>query len=226
MKSLLIAVLTLAALSLTLVSAPPARADCSGAASASASSAKDACSSSGAHTSAAAVTAADPAPGMMPAVGQMAPDFSLPSTLGRNISLAQYRGKKTVVLYFYPKDETPGCTKEACDFRDHSAALDKAGVVILGVSNDDLASHADFRKKEHLPFTLLADVDGRISREYGVYGTQEWYGKKWTGITRTTFVIDKEGKIAQEWPKVNVDGHVADVLKFVDKMQPTASQAY
>ncbi len=245
MKRSPIAALAAAALSLLLVSAASAGSDCSSSGTkASAASAGSGCSSSGTKASAAmttaasthgdcsstsakatAVTASSPAPGALPAVGQMAPAFSLPATSGGNVSLAQFRGKKTVVLYFYPKDETPGCTHEACDFRDHSAALQKDGVVILGVSNDDLTSHADFRKKEHLPFTLLSDTDAKVSREYGVYGTQEWYGKKWTGINRTTFVIDKEGRIAQVWPKVNVDGHVADVLKFVEKMQPTANRA-
>jgi peroxiredoxin Q/BCP len=164
-------------------------------------------------TTAAAATASSPA------VGQVAPAFDLPSTSGKAISLAQYRGKKTVVLYFYPKDETPGCTQEACDFRDHSAALEKAGVVILGVSNDDLKSHADFRQKEHIPFPLLADTDAKVSKLYGVYGTKDYGGRKWTGISRTTFVIDKSGRIARVWPKVNVDGHVEDVLAFVARLQ-------
>ncbi|HVP14305.1 MAG TPA: thioredoxin-dependent thiol peroxidase [Terriglobales bacterium] len=159
----------------------------------------------------------------LPEVGQLAPDFDLPSTTGHHISLAQYLGKKTVILYFYPKDETPGCTKEACDFRDHSAQLQQAGVVILGVSNDDLTLHADFRHKERIPFPLLSDTDARVSKLYGVYGAQSHKGHTWTGISRTTFVIDKDGRIEQVWPKVNVDGHVDEVLSFVSRHQPNGT---
>ena len=122
---------------------------------------------------------------------------------------------KTVVLYFYPKDETPGCTAEACDFRDHHAALDSAGVVLFGVSTDNLESHHHFQAKEHLPFPLLADVDARVCRLYGVYKPHVRDGKTLMGIERTTFVIDPSGKIARVWPKVNVNGHVEDVLAFV-----------
>jgi peroxiredoxin Q/BCP len=147
-------------------------------------------------------------------VGKRAPDFTLTSSSGGTIRLSGLRGK-TVVLYFYPKDETPGCTREACDFRDHYAALDSAGVVLLGVSNDDLKSHRDFTAKEHLPFPLLADVDASVSRQYGVYVERELGGKKVMGIERTTFVIDRSGRLARVWPKVTVDGHVADVLAFV-----------
>ena len=107
----------------------------------------------------------------LPAVGQAAPEFTLPSTTGKDVTLSQLRGK-TVVLYFYPKDESPGCTEEACDFRDHTADLQKAGVVVLGVSTDDLRSHRRFQSKEKLPFPLLADVDARVSKLYGVYGKQ------------------------------------------------------
>jgi peroxiredoxin Q/BCP len=153
------------------------------------------------------------APGV-PAVGQRAPDFTLPSSSGGNVRLSRLKGR-TVVLYFYPKDETPGCTHEACDFRDHHAALDSAGVLVLGVSNDDLESHRHFTAKEHLPFPLLADGDARVSRQYGVYRARERDGKTLMGIERTTFVIDKTGHIARVWPKVSVDGHVEDVLAFV-----------
>jgi peptide-methionine (R)-S-oxide reductase len=119
------------------------------------------------------------------------------------------------VLYFYPKDETPGCTKEACDFRDHTADLDKAGVVLLGVSTDDLASHRRFREKERLPFPLLADVDAKVSTRYGVYGQRSALGIPYAGIQRTTFVIGRDGRVARVWPKVSVNGHVEEVLKFV-----------
>ena len=150
----------------------------------------------------------------LPAVGQAAPDFTLPSTTGTDVTLSRLEGR-TVVLYFYPKDETPGCTKEACDFRDHTAELQKAGVVVLGVSNDDLKSHRHFREKERLPFPLLADVDAKVSKLYGVYGSRTVLGVPHTGIQRTTFVIDKAGRIARVWPKVSVDGHVEEVLRFV-----------
>jgi len=150
----------------------------------------------------------------LPAVGQAAPDFTLPSTTGKDVTLSGLRGR-TVVLYFYPKDETPGCTKEACDFRDHTADLEKAGVVVLGVSNDDLKSHQHFREKEKLPFPLLADVDAKVSTRYGVYGKHDVMGISYTGITRTTFVIGPDGRIARVWPKVTVNGHVEDVLRFV-----------
>jgi methionine-R-sulfoxide reductase len=150
----------------------------------------------------------------LPAVGQAAPDFTLPSTTGKDVTLSQLRGK-TVVLYFYPKDETPGCTKEACDFRDHTADLQKAGVVLLGVSNDGLESHQHFKEKRKLPFPLLADVDAKVSKLYGVYGRQSILGVPYTGIARTTFVIDQDGRIARVWPKVSVNGHVEEVLRFV-----------
>jgi len=150
----------------------------------------------------------------LPAVGQAAPDFTLPSTSGKDVTLSKLEGR-TVVLYFYPKDETPGCTREACDFRDRTAELEKAGVVVLGVSNDDLRSHQHFREKEKLPFQLLADVDARVSKLYGVYGRRSVVGIGYDGIQRTTFVIGRDGRIARVWPKVSVVGHVDDVLKFV-----------
>ena len=152
---------------------------------------------------------------LLPVIGRPAPDFSLPSTTGETISLRQYKGKKTVVLYFYPKDETPGCTREACDFRDHTAEFEKHGVVVLGVSNDDMESHQKFREKHQLPFPLLSDVDASVSKMFGVYKQKNLYGKKYMGIERTTFVIDRTGRIAQIYPKVKVEGHIADVLEFV-----------
>ena len=152
---------------------------------------------------------------LLPVIGKPAPDFTLPSTTGETISLKQFKGKKTVVLYFYPKDETPGCTKEACAFRDVYGDLDAQGVVLLGVSTDNMDSHLAFRDHHKLPFPLLSDEDAAVSKLYGVYKQKNLYGKKYMGIERTTFVIDKTGRIAQIWPKVKVDGHIQDVLEFV-----------
>ena len=152
---------------------------------------------------------------LLPSVGKPAPDFTLPSTSGEPVTLKSFKGKKTVVLYFYPKDETPGCTREACDFRDHFAELEQDGVVVLGVSTDPMEAHLKFKEKHRLPFTLLSDEDAAVSKLYGVYKQKNVYGKKSMGIERTTFVIDKTGRIAQIYPKVKVDGHVADVLAFL-----------
>jgi len=151
----------------------------------------------------------------LPFIGRPAPDFSLPSTTGENISLKQFKGKKTVVLYFYPKDATPGCTREACDFRDHTAEFEAAKVVVLGISTDSLESHQHFKEKQKLPFPLLSDEDAAVSKLFGVYKQKNLYGKKHLGIERTTFVIDKTGRVAQIWPKVKVEGHIQDVLEFV-----------
>lgn len=152
---------------------------------------------------------------VLPVIGRPAPDFSLPATTGENISLKQFKGKKTVILYFYPKDETPGCTREACDFRDHSEDFEKQNVVVLGVSTDTMESHQHFREKQKLPFPLLSDADGTVSKLFGVYKQKNLYGKKSMGIERTTFVVDRTGRIAQIYPKVKVDGHITDLLEFV-----------
>ena len=152
---------------------------------------------------------------LLPVIGKMAPDFSLPASNGETISLKQYKGKKTVVLYFYPKDDTPGCTKEACDFRDHSAEFEQNNVVVLGVSTDPMESHNKFRDKFRLPVPLLADEDAAVSKRYGVYQRENLSGKKHMGIERTTFVIDRTGRVAQIWPRVKVEGHIAEVLDFV-----------
>lgn len=152
---------------------------------------------------------------MLPVIGKPAPDFSLPSTTGGNVTLKQFKGKKTVVLYFYPKDESPGCTKEACAFRDHTEEFERAGVVVLGVSTDPMETHLRFKEKQKLPFPLLSDEGGEVSKMYGVYKQKNLYGKKHQGIERTTFVIDRTGRVAQIWPKVKVDGHIEDVMEFV-----------
>ncbi len=152
---------------------------------------------------------------LLPTVGKPAPDFTLPSTSGEPVTLKSFKGKKTVVLYFYPKDETPGCTREACDFRDAFSELEQHGVVVLGVSTDPLDAHLKFKEKHRLPFTLLSDDDASVSKLYGVYKQKNVYGKKSMGIERTTFVIDKTGRIATVYPKVKVEGHVGDILSFV-----------
>jgi thioredoxin-dependent peroxiredoxin len=152
---------------------------------------------------------------LLPVIGKPAPDFTLPSTTGESISLRQFKGKKTVVLYFYPKDETPGCTREACDFRDQSAEFEKHNVVVLGISNDNMESHQKFKEKHQLSFPLLSDEDASVSKMFGVYKQKNLYGKKYMGIERTTFVIDRTGRIAQIYPKVKVEGHIQDVLEFV-----------
>jgi peroxiredoxin Q/BCP len=146
--------------------------------------------------------------------GQPAPDFSVPDQDGKTVSLASFKGK-TIVLYFYPKDDTPGCTKQACGFRDGFAAYKKAGAVILGVSPDDSSSHTKFIKKFELPFPLLADVGNAVCEAYGVWKEKSMYGKKYMGVERTTFVIDKTGVIRNIFPKVKVDGHSEEVLEAV-----------
>ncbi len=152
---------------------------------------------------------------LLPVIGKPAPDFTLPSTSGLDVTLRQFKGKKTVVLYFYPNDETPGCTKEACGFRDVSAQFEAVGAVILGISADPMESHLKFKAKHKLPFELLSDPEAATCKAYGVWKLKNLYGKKFMGIERTTFVIDKTGRIAQIYAKVKVEGHVADVLGFL-----------
>lgn len=152
---------------------------------------------------------------LLPVIGKTAPDFTLPSTTGEPVSLKQFKNKKTVVLYFYPKDETPGCTKEACSFRDLAAEFDKVNAVILGVSTDPIESHLKFQEKHKLPFTLLADEEAAVSKAFGVYKQKNLYGKKYMGIERSTFIIDRTGRIAQIYPKVKVEGHVQEIVEFL-----------
>ena len=149
------------------------------------------------------------------AVGDTAPDFRLLADDGRTLSLKDFRGKK-VVLYFYPKDDTPGCTAEACSFRDNLARVTSKGAAILGVSRDDHASHGKFRDKYHLNFPLLSDDDGKVTQAYGVWKRKNLYGKQFMGIERTTFLIDEQGRIAKVWPKVKVDGHTDAVLAALE----------
>jgi peroxiredoxin Q/BCP len=147
-------------------------------------------------------------------VGQNAPLFSAPTETGQMLSLKELRGR-TVVLYFYPKDDTPGCTTESCDFRDLSSQFGKKGVVILGVSRDSVESHTKFKKKYSLPFSLISDSDGKITESYGVWKEKSMYGRKYMGIERTTFVIDSQGKILKIYPKVSVTGHADEILKEI-----------
>ncbi len=157
------------------------------------------------------------AQGAMPVVGEVAPTFTLPSQDGAPVSLAQYRGK-WVVLYFYPKDMTPGCTTEALQFRDLYAEFEQAGAVIFGVSRDNLASHDKFRTQLELPFDLIADTEEKLCHMFGVVKNKIMYGKKVKGIERSTFLVDAEGVLRQEWRGVKVAGHVQEVLEAVRKL--------
>lgn len=151
----------------------------------------------------------------MPVEGAKAPVFSATAGDGSTVTLASFRGQQIVALYFYPKDNTSGCTKEACGFRDDWTALARAGVAVIGVSPDSPASHAKFAAKFGLPFTLVADEDHSICKAYGVWQEKSMYGRKYFGVVRTTFVIDREGRIAKVFEKVKPDGHSADVLAWV-----------
>lgn len=150
--------------------------------------------------------------------GTKAPTFRLPSTDGETVSLSGLAGKK-VVLYFYPKDQTPGCTREACDFRDRWAALKKKAA-LYGVSKDSLASHEKFREKYALPFPLLSDPDNEVAKAYGAFGKKMMYGRPVVGTIRSTFVIDESGKIAAVWSPVRVDGHADAVLQALSGEAP------
>ena len=144
-------------------------------------------------------------------VGDKAPLFSVLTNGGSTVALADYLGKN-VILYFYPKDDTPGCTKEACGFRDQFAAFKKKGAVIWGVSPDPVKKHDKFVEKFQLPFTLLADEDKKISQAYGVWGEKSFMGRKYMGVFRVTFLIGPDGRIKQIWPAVKPEAHAAEVL--------------
>ncbi len=144
--------------------------------------------------------------------GQKAPLFELDDDQGKKVSLGDFKGK-TVVLYFYPKDLTPGCTQEACDFRDNFGAVKKKGAVVLGVSADPVKKHQTFKKKYSLPFTLLSDESKKMLKDYGVWQKKKFMGREFMGIVRTTLIIDKSGKIRKIWSPVSVKGHALDVLE-------------
>lgn len=148
----------------------------------------------------------------MPEIGDAAPDFDLTSDDGKQIALKDLKGRQ-IVLYFYPKDDTPGCTKEACAFRDDYSKITRTKASVLGVSMDNLASHQKFKKKYELPFPLLCDEDGAMSKAYGVYKQKNMYGRTYWGIERTTFIIGPNGKIKTIFPRVKVDGHNTEVLE-------------
>ena len=143
--------------------------------------------------------------------GAAAPAFELEGDDGKKYRLADFKGKP-VVLYFYPKDDTPGCTKEACAFRDRKTELEKLGAAVLGVSPDDAVSHAKFRKKFSLNFPLLIDKDHKLADQFGAWREKNMYGKKSMGIVRSTFLLGRDGKVAKAWKKVSVDGHDEQVL--------------
>ncbi|NJN57900.1 MAG: thioredoxin-dependent thiol peroxidase [Leptolyngbyaceae cyanobacterium SL_5_9] len=144
--------------------------------------------------------------------GDPAPEFSLPDGDGNTVSLSDFRGKR-VVLYFYPRDNTPGCTKEACSFRDAYADYQSNDVVVLGISTDDAKSHTKFTAKYNLPFPLLSDADGQIADTYDSYGMKKFMGKEYMGISRNTFIIGTDGKIEKIYRKVKPENHATEILK-------------
>jgi len=147
--------------------------------------------------------------------GELAPDFALPDAAGRTVRLSDFRGQ-TVILYFYPRDETPGCTTEACGFRDDHAALTGHGAVIIGVSPDSPAAHARFARKHNLPFILLADTEHTAAGAYGVWKEKKRYGRTFWGVERTTFLIDRQGRIARIFRNVRPAGHSRQVLAVLE----------
>jgi peroxiredoxin Q/BCP len=146
--------------------------------------------------------------------GDKAPDFTLPASDGSTVSLKDLAGKK-VVVYFYPKDSTPGCTVEACSFRDHNAELEQAGAVVLGISKDSIQSHNKFIAKHELPFLLLSDADATMATAYGAWGEKKLYGRTFMGMNRITYLIDEQGNIAKAWPKVKPAQHGEELLAAV-----------
>ena len=150
--------------------------------------------------------------------GDHAPDFALPDRTGKTVRLSEYRGKQSVVLYFYPKDDTPGCTKEACDFRDNLPAFKRGTAAVLGVSILDEDSKARFAAKHRLSFPLLADVDHEVADRYGAWQKRSLYGRTFMGVARTTYLIGGDGKVVRRWDKVKVDGHADEVLAEIAKL--------
>ncbi len=147
--------------------------------------------------------------------GDKAPDFNLAASDGKNVSLKDFKGKAKVVLYFYPKDDTPGCTVEACGFRDASKTFEKTDAVVLGISPDGVNSHRKFTEKFKLSFILLSDEDKKVCEAYGVWVKKSMYGREYMGVARTTFVIGKDGKIEKIYEKVKPEGHAEEIVEFL-----------
>lgn len=154
-------------------------------------------------------------------IGNKAPDFTLPTDSGSSVKLSDLKGQP-VVLYFYPKDDTSGCTKEACDFRDNLSAFKRQKMQVIGVSKDSVKKHDKFKEKYELNFPLASDEDGKVCDKYGVWVEKSMYGRKYMGIERATYLIDAEGKIAHIWRKVSVTDHVTDVLKVFKELKKAA----
>lgn len=148
------------------------------------------------------------------AVGEKVQDFALPASNGETVKLSDYRGKH-VVLYFYPKDMTPGCTTQACDFRDFSKEFEELDAVILGISPDPISRHEKFIEKHGLPFLLLSDENHEVAEQFGVWKLKKNFGREYMGIERSTFIIDKDGVLVKEWRKVRVKGHVEETLNYI-----------
>ena len=147
-----------------------------------------------------------------------AKNFSLPASNGNTVSLEDFKGKN-VIVYFYPKDNTPGCTTEACSFRDSFEEFQSSETIILGISKDSIKKHNGFIQKHNLPFLLLSDEDGKVCEDYGVWQLKKMMGKEYMGIVRSTFLIDKDGNLVKEWRAVKVNGHIEEVLEFVKEMK-------
>ncbi len=153
----------------------------------------------------------------LPQEGKKAPDFKVVSHEGKEVSLKEFKGKERVVLYFYPKDDTPGCTVEACAFRDNIKKIESKGAVVLGVSPDDAKAHNKFIDKFKLPFILLSDTDKELCKSYGVWVKKSMYGREYMGVARTTFIIGLDGKIEKVYEKVKPEGHAEEVLSFLSQ---------
>lgn len=158
---------------------------------------------------------------MIPEINSPSPAFNTPSSTGQNISLKDFEGKKNVVLYFYPKDDTPGCTVQACGFRNEMKAIEKLNAVVLGVSPDSLKNHEKFIFKFNLPFILLSDEDKKLCQDYGVWVEKSMYGKKYMGVARTTFIINTKGRIVKIFEKVKPEGHNQEVIEVLKKVTGT-----
>ncbi|SDD89672.1 peroxiredoxin Q/BCP [Paenibacillus sp. UNCCL117] len=151
-------------------------------------------------------------------IGQSVPDFTLPASSGEDVSLSQFRGRH-IVLYFYPKNMTPACTEEACQFRDYSGQFSRLNTSVIGISPDPVRSHQRFAAKYELPFPLLSDPEHEVAELFGVWALKKLYGREYMGIVRSTFLIDKEGRLAKEWRGIRVKGHLEQVLQAVKELE-------